>query len=124
MSPGPLLIDPKTFLRDHCTLPSLPRVLDDLQEAVRSEDVDMETVADLIASEPALVAQVLKVVNSAYYGLPSEIVKVRMAIAFLGLNEIYRMVLSLSVINALDIGDREHLESFWFHAYYTTEASR
>ncbi len=47
---------------------------------------------ELISDEPALVAQILKVVNSSYYSLPREITELRFAIAFLGLNEIYRMV--------------------------------
>jgi len=80
----------------------------------------MEMVTELIKVEPALLAQVLKVVNSAYYGLPGEITNVRVAIAYLGLNEIYRMVLSLSVINTLQIKERDELEEFWFHSFYAS----
>jgi HD-like signal output (HDOD) protein len=79
----------------------------------------MEKVAELISSDPAILAQVLKIVNSAYYGLPREIGDVRFAIAFLGLNEIYRMVLSLSAINTLAIDKKDELNEFWFHSFYT-----
>ena len=112
-------IDPKTFLRQHCTLPSLPEVLNELQRVIYSGNVDVDKVAELISSDPALVAQALKIVNSAYYGLPREIGDVRFAIAFLGLNEIYRMVLSLSVINTLAINRKDDLVDFWFHSFYT-----
>ena len=94
----PIEIDPKTFLRQHCTLPALPAVVGQIQNLIHDYNVDMEKVAELISSDPAILAQVLKIVNSAYYGLPREIGDVRFAIAFLGLNEIYRMVLSLSAI--------------------------
>jgi HD-like signal output (HDOD) protein len=80
----------------------------------------MATVAQLISGEPALLAQVLKVVNSAYYGLPGEVTNVRVAIAYLGLNEIYRMVLSLSVINTMQIEQKDELEEFWFHSFYAS----
>jgi len=116
----PIEIDPKTFLRQHCTLPSLPEVLNELQRVIHSGNVDMDKVAELISSDPALVAQALKIVNSAYYGLPRDIGDVRFAIAFLGLNEIYRMVLSLSVINTLAIHRKNDLVDFWFHSFYTT----
>jgi HD-like signal output (HDOD) protein len=114
----PIKIDPRTFLREHCTLPSLPGVVNELQRVIQSGNVDTDKVAELISSEPVLLAQALKIVNSAYYGLPREIGDVRFAIAFLGLNEIYRMVLSLSVINTLAISRKDDLIDFWFHSFY------
>ena len=114
----PIKIDPKTFLRQHCTLPSLPEALNELQRVIRSGNVDTDKVAELVSSDPALLAQALKIVNSAYYGLPREIGDVRFAIAFLGLNEIYRMVLSLSVINTLAVHRDHDLDDFWFHSFY------
>jgi HD-like signal output (HDOD) protein len=114
----PIKIDPRTFLRQHCTLPSLPGAVAELQRVIRSGNVDTDKVAELVSSDPALLAQALKIVNSAYYGLPREIGDVRFAIAFLGLNEIYRMVLSLSVINTLAIRRDDDLDDFWFHSFY------
>jgi HD-like signal output (HDOD) protein len=116
---APIEIDPKTFLRQHCTLPALPAVVGQIQNLIHDYNVDMEKVAELVSSDPAILAQVLKIVNSAYYGLPREIGDVRFAIAFLGLNEIYRMVLSLSAINTLAIDKKDELDEFWFHSFYT-----
>lgn len=121
---SPIEIDPKTFLRDHCSLPALPEVVSKIQRLIHDDHADMGTVADLISGEPALVAQVLKVVNSAYYGLSREIGNVKFAIAFLGLNEIYRMVLALSVVNTLAIDERDELDRFWAHSFYTALCTR
>ena len=121
---APIEIDPKTFLRDHCTLPALPAVVSKIQGLIHDDHADMGTVADLMSGEPALVAQVLKVVNSAYYGLSREIGNVKFAIAFLGLNEIYRMVLALSVVNTLAIHEKHELNKFWFHSFYTALCTR
>lgn len=116
---SPPEIEPGTFLRQHCTLPALPSLVGRIQEVIRGDDADIQEVIGLISGDPALVAQIFKVVNSGYFGLPREITKIQFAIAFLGLNEVYRMVLSLSVINAMSISDRGALQSFWFHSYYT-----
>lgn len=121
---APIEIDPRTFLRGHCALPALPEVVSKIQTLIHDDHADMATVADLISGEPALVAQVLKVVNSAYYGLSREIGNVKFAIAFLGLNEIYRMVLALSVVNTLAIGERGELDRFWSHSFYTALCTR
>jgi HD-like signal output (HDOD) protein len=115
---APIEIDPKTFLRQHFTLPALPEVVTQIQSLIQDDNADMTRVAELISGEPALVAQVLKVVNSAYYGLPKEITKVHFAIAFLGLSEIYRMVLSLTVIDTLAIKERDELNEFWLHSFF------
>ncbi len=116
---APIVIDPKTFLREHFSLPALPEVVTKIQQLIQSGDADMGDVADLVKSEPAVVAQVLKVANSAYYGLPREVPDVKFALAFLGFNEIYRMVLSLSVVNTLSIKEKGELDKFWFHSFYT-----
>jgi HD-like signal output (HDOD) protein len=116
---APIQIDEKNFLRQHCTLPALPEIVNTLQNKMYDEDIDLDEVSELVSSDPALVAQALKVVNSAYYALPREIIKVRVAIALLGLNEVYRMVLALSVINTLAIEEKKELDTFWHHSFYT-----
>lgn len=90
----------------------------------RSAYCDIEKVSQLISGEPALLAQILKVVNSAYFGLPREITRVSYAIAFLGLNQLHPMVLPLSVINTLDVHDKDELHGFWFHSFYTAISTK
>lgn len=114
----PLEIDRTQFLRSHCTLPSLPEVVTKLQAVIQQPTTKIEIIVDLLCSDPALVAQLLKVVNSAYYALPMQVSNIRYAVAYLGLNEIYRMVLSLSVVNMLKIECLDRLRRFWFHSFY------
>jgi HD-like signal output (HDOD) protein len=119
MALEPIEIDPGTFLSSHCSLPSLPAYAHRIQEMIHGDDVDIKSITDVISGEPALVAGILKVVNSSYYSLPREISDLRFAIAFLGLNEVYRMVLSLIVIQSLDVGKHEEVRRYWFHSFYT-----
>jgi HD-like signal output (HDOD) protein len=114
----PIDIDPRTFLKEHCALPALPEVVTQIQNKIHGGDVDFNEISELLSADPALVAQILKVVNSAYYALPREIVKVQVAIALIGINELSRMVLSLSIINALAVKDLRELHRFWSHSYY------
>jgi hypothetical protein len=53
-----------------------------------------------------------------------EITRVSYAIAFLGLNQLHRMVLPLSVINTLDVHDKDELHGFWFHSFYTAISTK
>ncbi|MBW2107080.1 MAG: HDOD domain-containing protein [Deltaproteobacteria bacterium] len=121
---APIEIDPKTFLRKHCTLPALPEVVTQIQQMIHDTNANMNKVADLVGEDPAILAQVLKVVNSAYYGLPTEITKVRMAVAYLGLNEVYRIVLSLAVVNNLAVSEKKIVDDFWFHSFFAATCAK
>ena len=116
---SPINIDPKTFLREHCTLPALPEVVMRMQEILESDHIDIDEVADLMRGDPALVGQILKMVNSAYYGLPREVADVKYAIGFLGLNEIHRIMLSFAIAEAFVTEHKEELKALWFHSFHT-----
>lgn len=115
----PIEIDPNTFLRDHCSLPPLPKLISQIQQIMNSEEMNIAKVAELIKGDPALVAQILKVVNSAYYSLPKDIADVKFAIAYLGLNDVYRIVLSIAAVNTLNIKAENELNEFWAHSYFS-----
>lgn len=120
----PITIDPKTFLRRHCSLPALPQALIEIQQAIQSDQVSVAGIAAVIQKDPAMAAQVLKVVNSSYYSLPREIIDVKLAVAYLGISEIYRIVLSMAVVNTL-VADRvTGFQKIWFHSLFTALCAR
>lgn len=117
----PFKINPKTFLRDHCALQPLPEFITKIQRAVNSDNItiDVDHIAQQISRDSALVAQILKIVNSAYYTLPRKVSNIRFAVAFLGIAEISKIAFSFSVVNSLDIKDHSILKKFWSHSYLT-----
>ncbi len=116
---APIEINPKTFFRHNCALPSLPSIITQIQENMHSEDSSIDQIAGLIGNDPSLTTQILKVVNSAYYSFPREIGDIKFAVAYLGINEVYRTLLSLSVINSLASKEKREFEEFWMHSNYT-----
>lgn len=59
-------------------------------------DCGMADLADIIRYEPALTANVLKLANSAYFGLPDKIEDVRQAVIYLGMTQVVDLVLLVS----------------------------
>lgn len=59
-------------------------------------DCGMSDLSDIIRHEPSLTANVLKLANSAYFGLPEKIEDARQAIVFLGMNQVIDLVLMVS----------------------------
>jgi len=115
----PIVIDPNTFLYKHCTLPALPEVLTKFQEIMNSPSVGVGEIAEIIKKDPAVVAQILKIINSAYYSLPVEFSEVKLALAYLGINEVYRIILAISVVNTLSTEQKDEFNDIWFHSLFT-----
>ena len=69
------------------------------QIMTKSEDPgsSLSEIADLIANDPALTANLLKICNSAYFGLPRKVESVKDAVTLVGLDQIVELVLANGV---------------------------
>jgi len=76
------------------TLPEITVKIVELVECPRSTAADLHAV---ISNDPALSARVLKVVNSAFYGLPGQIGSINRAIVLLGLNAVKNIAIAASL---------------------------
>ena len=115
----PIEIDSKTFFRKHCSLPALPEAVIRIQGLMRDEGTDSAKIAEIMSGDPLLVAQVLSVVNSAYYALPKTTSNLKFAVAYLGLSVIQRIVISVGVVNTIGIREKKELNNYWYHSFFT-----
>ena len=76
------------------TLPEITMKIIELVDNPRSTAQDLNK---LISNDPALVSRILKVVNSAFYGLPGQIGSINRAIVLLGLNAVKNIVIAASL---------------------------
>jgi len=79
-------------------LPTLPGIAMRILETVQQEDPDLQEIGKIISTDPPLSAEVLKIVNSAFYGLPSKVTTVSHAINLLGINTVKNLALSFSLV--------------------------
>jgi HD-like signal output (HDOD) protein len=112
------------FLSDHFNLPPLPAVVSNLLEKIHCGQANAHEVAEILSADPGLVAQILKIVNSAYYSLPHRITEAKHAVAYLGLAEIERLAVAATVMKELAPANSEQFERFWFHSFYATLISK
>jgi HD-like signal output (HDOD) protein len=56
-------------------------------------DCGLSDLSDIIRHEPALTANILKLANSAYFGLPGKLSDVKQAIVYLGMTQVVDLVL-------------------------------
>ncbi|MEZ5359426.1 MAG: HDOD domain-containing protein [Candidatus Zixiibacteriota bacterium] len=107
-------------------LPTPPIVFTQIQKVLNNPNTSAFDVAAILQEDPAISAKVLKLTNSAYYGLPKEVESVRQAVVIVGLEAIKNLVLSASVFEAFSSGniDKEYQDLFWRHSLGTAFAAR
>lgn len=82
------------------SFPSMPGVAAKLLTLSKNSDVDVLQVEKILRYDPGLTANILKLTNSAYFGLPSKVGSVRQAVLLLGWKKVIQLVI-FSCVNAL-----------------------
>ena len=99
-------------------LPTPPIVFHQIQKVINDPLVSAGQIAKILQEDPAMSVKVLKLTNSAFYGLAREVESVKQAVVIVGLEAIKNLVLSASVLDMFkgkDI-DQEFQDKFWRHS--------
>lgn len=101
-------------------IPDLPLSVNKIIELASDEDCDLGKLVELVSSDPMLVSNILRVVNSSYYGLSHKTDNLHLAIVLLGFKEIRKITLrsyisrTLCTEKTLTSYDTKQL---WEHSY-------
>ncbi len=79
-------------------LPAIPAVARELIHSFDDPGLDSQHLARKIGQDQALSAQVLRVANSAFYGLPRQVGSIQEAVVVLGFSAVRSLVLSAGII--------------------------
>lgn len=107
-------------------LPTPPIVFHQIQKVIKDPNVSAGQIASILSEDPAMSVKVLKLTNSAFYGLSREVESVKQAVVIVGLEAIKNLVLSASVLDMFkgkDI-DQDFQEKFWRHSLATAFCAR
>lgn len=104
---------------------SLPEIYLKVRRLLDDDASDVNDFVTTIAIDPNLSTRVLRVVNSAYYGLSEPVDDLPQALNLLGLDRLHQMVLGMSAVSSLDLpNDILPLKTFWFTSLYTGVLAR
>jgi putative nucleotidyltransferase with HDIG domain len=100
-------------------MPSLPTSVAKVLEVCNNPQLSPADLNYVISLDPVLVGRVLKLINSAYYGLDKRVTNLVRAIIMLGLNTVKNLALSSSVMSHLS-SKRDprglNMQGFWQHS--------
>ena len=99
-------------------LPTLPGYLLDLNALLTSASVDLKKVGKVIRTDPSLTAQVLRLCNSAMFGLRRRVVSIEQASVLIGTERLRTLVLTCSVMQFAGERVPANLRTiFWQHSF-------
>ncbi len=95
-------------------LPEIPAVVFELNEVIGNPMSSAVQIAEVVNRSPSLTALLLKIVNSSFYGFPSEIDKVSHAVTLIGTREISGLALGISILSIFKTIPKEIIDMYSF----------
>ena len=112
--------DIEKSLKDYINkMPSLPTSVTKVLEICNNMQTSPADLNQVISLDPVLVGRVLKLLNSAYYGLRKPITSLTRAIIMLGINTVKNLALSTAIIDNFPSKNSSpclDMEGFWRHS--------
>lgn len=106
---------------------TLPEVTAQIIRTVEDPKSNAQQLNKIVSHDPALVARVLKVVNSAFYGLPGQVGSVERAIVMLGLSAVKNIAVAASLgtmFRGTKLCDGFTARDLWTHCVAVACAAR
>lgn len=102
------------------TIPSLPAVVGRVLQITADPDSSTQALWEIIRADQALAANILKVANSAFYGLAGKVASLQHALSILGYKKIRNLVITQAVLknfkDKCQYGPMD-LAPYWAHAF-------
>ena len=105
---------------------SLPEIALRINEILNSSEPLNAELEEVISSDPAFTAKILKIVNSSYFGFPGTIDTISRAITIIGLKELRNLVISSSLTSCFNDIPAElvDMDVFWYHSVTSAVIAR
>ena len=82
--------------------PSMPATGAKMLRMLEDPETSVDEIEDVLRHDPGLTANVLKLANSAYFGIPSKVSSVKQGVLLLGLKRLIQLVVASCVSAVMD----------------------
>jgi HD-like signal output (HDOD) protein len=114
------------LLSGYIEISSLPLVYSRVNDAVNNPRASISDIARVISEDAGLTARLLRIVNSAFYSLPTRVESIPRAITIIGTHELRALALATSVTTMFNgiPEDLANMDLFWRHSIACGIAAR
>jgi HD-like signal output (HDOD) protein len=107
-------------------LPRRPSVLPKLLSAMHNDGGSMRDLAKIIGDDPTLMGNLLRVVNSAFYGIKTKVVSLDRAVTLIGFNGIRSVIATALMHPVMARGNgsfNQFADNIWEHTQLAADAA-
>lgn len=107
-------------------LPTVPGLYMSITEALDNPDCSIEHIGELVARDIGMSVRVLKLVNSAFFGLNRPLSHPTEAVTYLGIDSVKSLILALGTFQQIKV-EPQHLprvEQVWAHSMAVATGAR
>jgi len=97
-------------------LPSVPSSYGKLMRALRNSDVSLKDIGKIVASDVAMTAKILQLVNSSFFGLRRHIGNSTEAVIYLGLETVKALTLTVAAFSQFETDGNFRVEELRIHS--------
>ncbi|WP_136808043.1 HDOD domain-containing protein [Desulfosediminicola flagellatus] len=116
-----------TIVRQIDNFPALPATVNKVMEITSSSESTAKDLMLAILPDQSMCTTILKIANSAFFGIPRQVSTIERAVVVLGHAEIRNIVLGKAVFTSfqkLQKQDRQTTDLFWEHSFTCGLASK
>ncbi|HID69144.1 MAG TPA: HDOD domain-containing protein [Desulfobacterales bacterium] len=108
------------FFKQVDSLPSLPVTATKVLSVTADPESSAKDLVNAILPDQAMCATILKIANSAFFGIPRKVATMERAVTILGFNEIHNIVLGKAVFSSFQKMSKNYqqpMDHFWKHSF-------
>lgn len=105
-------------------VPQVPEIVRQLINQLSDPNTDMLDIAKNVEKEQVIALKVLRLVNSAHFGLSRKIASIDEAVMLLGMGQLKTLVIASGIVSAVPSIDNFDLKQFWNEIFRTAEHAK
>lgn len=105
-------------------VPQIPEVVKELINQLHDPNANLETIAKNIEKEQVITLKVLRLVNSAHFGLSRKINSIDEATVLIGLSSLKTLIIASSLLSCMPTLDNFNIKQFWLNSFHTAACAR
>ena len=109
----------KTLFNQVDNIPQIPEVVRILISQANDPRIDFKPIAEMIKKEQVIALKVLRLVNSAHYGLSRKVGSIQQALVILGIDELKKLIVICGLVSSIDEMPGLSLDDFWLDNFRT-----
>ncbi|ADZ90318.1 HDOD domain-containing protein [Marinomonas mediterranea] len=115
---------PEDLLNQADKLPNVPEVVRELITDLNSPSTEYKAIATKVKKDQTLSLKILRIVNSAYFGLSRKVSSIEEATILLGMDRLKTLVIASGFANSVDSVEGLDLKQFWSETFQVAEAAK